>query len=61
VSEKGLNIYLFEYLNSEHGNGVWQGVMSDEIPKESVFRHSDGFDRVSYEKLDVEFKQVPST
>jgi len=32
--------------------------MSDEIPKEAVVKHTDGFDRVDYSKLDVEFKLI---
>jgi hypothetical protein len=58
LSNSGLKIYSFEYKDSKYGEGVYQGVMSDEIPKESVHRHVDGFDRVNYEKLDVEFKRL---
>ena len=32
--------------------------MSDEIPKEAVKNHKDGFDRVDYSMLDVEFKLI---
>ena len=32
--------------------------MSDEIPQAAVVKHSDGYDRVDYSKLDVEFKKV---
>jgi hypothetical protein len=32
--------------------------MSDEIPNEAVVKNSDGFDRVDYSKLDVEFKLI---
>jgi len=32
--------------------------MSDEIPKNAVIKHEDGYDRVDYSKLDVEFKQI---
>jgi len=58
VSESGLRIYSFKYNNITHGEGTYQGVMSDEIPKEAVVKHSDGFDRVNYSLLDVEFKQI---
>ena len=54
-SPSGLNIYSFEYKNKK---GIYQGVMSDEIPKEAVVKHTDGFDRVDYSKLDVEFKLI---
>ena len=57
-SNNGLNIYSFEYINKNFGEGVYQGVMSDEIPTEAVVKHKDGFDRVDYSKLDVEFKLI---
>jgi hypothetical protein len=57
-SNKGLNIYSFEYINKLFGTGVYQGVMSDEIPSYAVIKHSDGFDRVDYSKIDVEFKKL---
>tara|TARA_R110001599_G_scaffold352010_3_gene585597 strand:- start:824 stop:1741 length:918 start_codon:yes stop_codon:yes gene_type:complete len=58
LSPSGLNIYTFEYKNKDFGEGVFQGVMSDEIPKSAIIKHADGFDRVDYSRLDVEFKQV---
>ena len=57
-SPKGLKIYAFEYKNNKLGEGVFQGVMSDEIPNKAVVKNSDGFDRVNYSKLDVEFKLI---
>ena len=56
-SVSGLNIYSFEYKNSTDGEGLFQGVMSDEIPQEAVTR-LDGYDMVNYSMLDVEFKQI---
>ena len=53
----GLNIYSFEYLNPMHGVGAFQGVMSDEIPQDAVIT-IDGYDRVNYNMLDVEFKRI---
>ncbi len=32
--------------------------MSDEIPYGAVVSHEDGFDRVDYSKIDVEFKAL---
>ena len=32
--------------------------MSDEIPTSAVIKHEDGFDRVDYSKIDVEFKSI---
>jgi hypothetical protein len=57
-SPSGLNIYSFEYIDNINGDGVYQGVMSDEIPTKAVVVHEDGYDRVDYSKLDVEFKKI---
>jgi hypothetical protein len=56
-SPSGLNIYSFEFKNSKYGKGLFQGVMSDEIPQEAVGTR-DGYDIVDYSMLDVEFKQI---
>ena len=56
-SPSGLNIYSFEYKDSKYGRGLFQGVMSDEIPQEAVGTR-DGYDTVDYSMLDVEFKQI---
>ena len=56
-SNRGFNIYSFEYKDSLDGEGLFQGVMSDEIPREAV-TSVDGYDRVNYGMLDVEFKQI---
>ena len=56
-SPSGLNIYSFEYKDSKYGEGLFQGVMSDEVPQEVVGTR-DGYDTVDYSKLDVEFKQI---
>ena len=57
-SNNGLNIYSFEYINNKHGVGLFQGVMSDEMRQEVITKGSDGYDRVNYSLLDVEFKQI---
>lgn len=57
-SDSGLNIYSFEYINSKFGEGLFQGVMSDEVPSSAVIKGHDGYDRVNYSLLDVEFKQI---
>ena len=57
-SPSGLNIYSFEYNDKKFGEGIWQGVMSDEITKDAVVVGDDGYDRVDYSMLDVEFKQL---
>ena len=57
-SPSGLNIYSFEYKNPIYGEGLFQGVMSDEIPQEAVVQMENGYDAVNYNMLDVEFKQI---
>ena len=57
-SSNGLNIYSFEYIDKSYGEGTYQGVMSDEIPKDAVIKGADGFDRVDYSIIDVEFKKI---
>ena len=56
-SSSGLNIYSFEYIDSKYGDGLFQGVMSDEIPSNAVYS-TNGYDHVDYSALDVEFKQI---
>ena len=56
-SPSGLNIYSFEYINSKPGQGLFQGVMSDEIPQEAVIFNGE-HDMVDYSKIDVDFKQI---
>ena len=58
MSPTGLNIYSFEYKNKKFGEGVFQGVMSDEIPAKAVVKGEDGYDRVDYSLIDVEFKKI---
>ena len=58
ISPSGLKIYNFKYKDTKFGVGKFQGVMSDEIPNNAVVSHEDGFDRVDYSKLDVEFKAI---
>ena len=56
-SKSGLNVYSFEYINSKYGSGLFQGVMSDEVPQH-VVTNINGYDHVDYDLLDVEFKQI---
>lgn len=58
VSPSGINVYSFEYKDKKFGEGIWQGVMSDEINSNFVSRHENGFDMVDYSFIDVEFKQI---
>ena len=57
-SPNGLNIYNFEYKDSKFGKGVYQGVMSDDIPNKAVVKHEDGYDMVDYAKIDVDFIKI---
>ena len=57
ISPSGLNIYSFEYKNPIFGEGLFQGVMSDEVPEEAVIP-MDGYNAVNYNMLDVEFKNI---
>ena len=56
-SPSGLNIYSFEYKNQQFGKGLFQGVMSDEVPQEVVGTR-DGYDTVDYNMFAVEYKQI---
>tara|TARA_R110002020_G_scaffold5285_9_gene22195 strand:+ start:376 stop:1275 length:900 start_codon:yes stop_codon:yes gene_type:complete len=56
-SPSGLKIYAFEYIDKFFGEGIYQGVMSDEIPSNAVI-NAVGYDKVDYSKLDVEFKKL---
>lgn len=57
ISNSGLNIYSFEYKNPIYGEGLFQGVMSDEVPQEAVVL-MNGYNAVDYSMLDVEFKSI---
>ena len=54
-SKSGIKIYTFEYIDKE---GIYKGVMSDEIPSNAVIKGVDGYDLVDYSKIDVEFEKI---
>lgn len=56
-SKSGINIYLFEYIDKVFGNGVYQGVIADEIPSFAIVPMK-GYKAVDYSKIDVEFKRI---
>ena len=58
MSPSGIRIYSFKYKDASFGKCVFQGVMSDEITPDAVIKGDDGFDRVDYSKIDVEFKNI---
>jgi hypothetical protein len=60
VSNNGINIYEFRFINQP--NDLYQGVIAQELigtEFESATRiESDGYYHVDYSKLDVEFKKI---
>ena len=59
VSPSGINIYRFKFIDSKmYGKGLYQGVMSDEVPESVVVKDTNGYDVVDYDKIDVDFVQV---
>jgi|TARA_B100000768_G_scaffold181988_1_gene208096 hypothetical protein len=58
TSDSGINIYTFEYKDCRYGCGLFEGVMSDEVPAEAVSVDSEGYDVVNYDLIDVEFKKI---
>jgi hypothetical protein len=57
-SPSGIPVYNFEYIDAKHGSGIYQGVMSNEVPREAVIMHPDGYEMVNYSMLDVDFKKL---
>ena len=57
-SPSGLNIYSFEYKNNSFGDGIYQGVMSNEVPSYAVISNANGYDMVDYSKIDVDFIKI---
>ena len=61
ISEKGLAIYEFEYKNKNLGEGVFQGVMAQDLldsNPEAVLSDDNGFLSVDYSLIDVDFKRI---
>ena len=56
-SPKGVNIYEFDYKDKSYGKGRYKGVMAQEVPNAS-FKGYDGYLRVNYDKLDVNFERI---
>ena len=54
-SPSGINIYQFNYKDTE---GTYNGVISQDVPKEAVERDFSGYDMVDYNKIDVDFVRV---
>jgi hypothetical protein len=61
ISEKGLAIYEFEYKNKNLGEGVYQGVMAQDLLEskpEAVISDNSGILSVDYSLIDVDFKRI---
>jgi hypothetical protein len=60
TSEMGINIYEFVYLNEE--SSLYTGVIAQDLLdseySDAVSMGEDGFYRVDYSKIDVEFKKI---
>ena len=57
-SEQGYNIYSFKFINPSYGEGLYQGVIADEMPEQVVSKNEDGYNIVDYSMIDVEFKKI---
>jgi hypothetical protein len=59
TSEKGINIYQFNYIGEQ---GLYEGVIAQELLgtefETALLTGEDGMYKVDYSKLDVEFKQI---
>ncbi len=53
-SPSGINIYTFKYKGDDK---TYQGVMAHQVP-EASFVGDDGYLKVNYNKLDVQFKEI---
>ena len=53
-SPAGVNVYSFKYKGDDK---TYQGVMAQEVPWASI-KGDDGYYRVDYSKVDVEFKRL---
>ena len=58
-SKDGHNLYTFEYIDKEKfGHGLYKGVMAQELESHSVRIDSDGYYRVNYDTIDVNFERI---
>ena len=57
-SEQGYNIYSFKFIDPSYGEGVYQGVIADEMPEQVISKNEDGYNMVDYSMIDVEFKKI---
>jgi len=58
-SNQGHNVYTFEYIDKEKfGDGLYKGVMAQELESHSVEMYDDGYYRVNYDTIDVNFERI---
>ena len=57
-SEQGYNIYSFKFIDPSYGEGIYQGVIADEMPEQVISKNEDGYNMVDYNMIDVEFKKI---
>lgn len=60
-SGSGIPIYHFDYINKDHGDGRFEGVMAQdlqELKPEAVIVVDNGYLMVDYNKIDVTFRRV---
>jgi len=58
-SADGHNIYTFEYIDKDKfGHGLYRGVIAQELKPHGVKMYEDGYYRVNYNTIDVNFERV---
>ena len=58
-SPSGINIYNFRFKDeAKYGKGLYQGVISDEVPESVVVKDPSGYDMVNYGQIDVDFVSI---
>ena len=58
-SPSGIPIYEFEYKNkTRFGKGTFRGVLAEQAPRRAVKVSSNGYKKVDYGMLDVDFERV---
>ncbi len=52
-SNKGINIYKFEFKNKKYGKGIYCGALAQDVPKDALIKTQDKYYKIDYSKLDV--------
>ena len=59
--KNNLPIYSFEYINKNHGDGRFEGVMAQDVEKtypQAVSISPEGYKMVDYSQIGIEFRRV---